>query len=95
MYGYGRGRGGRGFVGPVATPPGYRYVGTCRCGFGPHAYYQNAQGQIVGPAAAWSIPSQPASALGNAEIEQLKAEKAELERRLRELEERLQGQTRG
>lgn len=28
-------------------PDGYRYVGYCRCGFGPNAFYQDASGNIV------------------------------------------------
>ena len=103
MYGFGRGGGwgrGTGWAGagylqrawPAATTPaGYRYVGSCRCGFGPNAYYQDSAGRIV-PAAAlfspagWTPPAQPAS-----EVVQLKAEKADLERRLHDLEERLKG----
>lgn len=103
MYGFGRGGGwgrGAGWTGaaypqracPAATAPaGYRYVGSCRCGFGPNAYYQDLAGRVV-PAAglfsgtAWTPPAQAPS-----EIEQLGAEKADLERRLRDLEERLKG----
>lgn len=105
MYGFARGGGrGRG-VGaygaayprqtwPAATTPtGYRYVGSCRCGFGPNAYYQDATGRVVPAAslfsgAAWAPPAQPIT-----EVEQLRAEKADLERRLSDLEERLKGTT--
>ena len=95
MYGRGRGRGGYGLGIQAATPAGYTYVGPCRCGFGPHAYYLNAQGQVVPATTAWAWPVQAAQpgepAPRPSEIEQLRAEKAELERRLSELEERLQG----
>lgn len=74
-------------------PGGYTYVGPCRCGFGPHAYYQTAQGQIVPAAALFAPPvAPPAPAPGAAELEQLRAEKADLERRLRELDERLRSE---
>jgi len=75
----------------ATAPAGYRYVGSCRCGFGPNAYYQDAAGRIV-PASGlfsggtWTPPAQVPS-----EIEQLRAERADLERRLRDLEERLKG----
>jgi hypothetical protein len=29
------------------TPTGYYYLGPCRCGFGPHAYYGTADGRIL------------------------------------------------
>nr|MDO8062149.1 hypothetical protein [Candidatus Freyrarchaeum guaymaensis] len=29
------------------APRGYRYIGPCRCGFGPNAFYQDPQGRIV------------------------------------------------
>jgi hypothetical protein len=80
------GRGGRvaGWdQGAVAAPAGYGYVGSCRCGFGPNAYYQNAQGQVVPGSALFAGPVQVP------EVERLRAEKAELERRLGEMEERL------
>ncbi|MGI5835479.1 MAG: hypothetical protein ACOX87_03170 [Chloroflexota bacterium] len=102
MYGFGRGRGGgRGVIGRGSgigranayspSIPGYTYVGGCRCGFGPNAYYQNSAGQVVPASNLFYGTNQPAQPI--AEIEQLKAEKAELERRLRDLEARLQGNT--
>ena len=96
MLGFGRGWGGRGsgyWWGPRLAPAGYTYVGPCRCGLGPHAYYQDASGRVV-PAGAvfrgatW-VP--PAPTPTSAELEQLRAEKAELERRLSELERKLGG----
>ncbi|ADG12691.1 conserved hypothetical protein [Methanocaldococcus infernus ME] len=31
---------------------GFRYIGPCRCGFGPHAYYVDDRGRVVH---AWDI----------------------------------------
>jgi hypothetical protein len=77
--GMGRGQGAM----QAPTPAGYGYVGSCRCGFGPNAYYQDAQGQVVPGRALFSGQVQVP------EIERLRAEKAELERRLGDLEARL------
>jgi len=98
MFGFGRGRGGRGGgywwgARPATAPAGYTYVGPCRCGLGPHAYYQDASGRIVPASAAfrgatWAPPAPTPTAT---ELEQLRAEKAELERRLNELERKLGG----
>jgi len=61
-------------------------VGGCRCGFGPNAYYQDGSGQILPAAALYASGAQrqPAD-----DIERLKVEKADLERRLQALEARL------
>ncbi|NMG83064.1 MAG: hypothetical protein GIS02_02525 [Methanosarcinales archaeon] len=32
---------------PVTAPSGYEYIGPCRCGGGPHAYYQAPGGPVV------------------------------------------------
>lgn len=104
MYGYGRGNGwGSGMAGgagwrgfgpgasPAVQPPaGYRYVGSCRCGFGPNAHYQDSAGRIVSASTAFSGPG-VAQPQASGEIEKLKAEKADIERRLRDLEEQLKG----
>jgi hypothetical protein len=29
------------------TPVGYEYVGPCRCGFGPNAFYRTREGRIL------------------------------------------------
>ncbi|WP_456418853.1 hypothetical protein [Methanocaldococcus infernus] len=31
---------------------GFRYIGPCRCGFGPHAYYVDDRGRIIH---AWDL----------------------------------------
>jgi hypothetical protein len=97
MNGFGRGGGwARGTVGYgwrrqqlAGAPAGYRYVGACRCGFGPNAYYQDQSGRVVPAASLFSSAS--GAPAPSEDVEQLKAEKAELERRLRALEERLRG----
>ncbi len=100
-HGGGHGRGRRGPAGrwgrfPVDGPKGYRYVGPCRCGFGPHAYYQDEQGRIY-PAGhiygwGWGTPPPPVSEKEDIqrELDRLRHEKEELELRIRELEEKLE-----
>lgn len=95
MYGYGRGWFGYGrgwWHWPVSgsASAGYRYIGPCRCGWGPHAFYQDASGRIVHArdlyhwgGAAGSAPTRDEL---KDELEALKAEKEELERRIAELE---------
>ncbi|MGQ9800741.1 MAG: hypothetical protein ACUVRL_03640 [Candidatus Saccharicenans sp.] len=106
MFGYGRGyRGfgygagyGRGFhhnwrwPGPASAqvPEGYKYIGPCRCGWGPHAFYQDASGRIVQARDVYRRSGVPGPAPTQdelkEELEALKAEKEELERRIAELE---------
>ncbi len=102
-YGYGRGKGwGRGMAGgggwrgpgaatsPAVQPPaGYRHVGACRCGLGPNAHYQDPAGRVVPAAVAFSGPG--ASEPQESELERLRAETSDIERRLHELEDRLRG----
>ena len=103
MYGFGRGGGwgrGVGWAGSIyprqswqaaTAPVGYRYVGSCRCGFGPNAYYQDSAGRIVPAAALFSGTASTPPARVPSDTEQLWAEKEDLERRLHDLEERLKG----
>jgi len=103
MYGYGRGwyGYGRGWYGygrgwwrgapSVSAPAGYRYIGPCRCGWGPNAFYQDASGRIVHASELyrWGVPAvAPTSAQEDlkAELEDLKKEKEDLEKRIAELE---------
>jgi len=106
--GYGVGRGGYwwhhagGYWWPgVAAEPitdadlkkGTVYVGPCRCGFGPHAYYRTADGRIV-HASMLSFPQRAPLATEEerqqgqdelqAELEHLRARVQELERKLAE-----------
>jgi len=79
-----------GFYG-YRTPHGFTYVGPCRCGFGPHAFYVDDRGRLLHASqvygwGAW-IPPTPSGTQD--ETQYLKAEKADLEARLKEIEERL------
>jgi hypothetical protein len=98
MFGYGRGRyRGRFWPAAAGIPRGYTYIGHCRCGTGPHAYYQTPEGRIVH---AWppiqgggSITYKPTEEELKAEAEWLRKEKMELEQRLKEVEEELNKET--
>ena len=92
MYGYGRGRGSGWWEQPVIdAPTGYRYVGPCRCGFGPNAYYQDERDRLYHARHfhrfGFSAPVE--TVVTQAELDDLKREKADLEKRIRELEKRL------
>lgn len=73
----------------MSSPSGYTYIGPCRCGMGPHAYYQDQSGRIVH---AWhlyhgSTPPIPLSQEDlKTELAILKNEKERLEERIKELE---------
>ncbi len=45
MYGYARGWWHERHA--AFVPGEYRYLGPCRCGFGPHAFYRDPSGRIV------------------------------------------------
>ncbi|BAT72101.1 conserved hypothetical protein [Thermosulfidibacter takaii ABI70S6] len=90
--GRGWGHGGRGCGGwrwygfdgaPATSVKGYTYVGPCRCGFGPHAYYMDTEGKLVHASQIFS------GAAPYNEMESLKKEKEELERRLKDIESRI------
>lgn len=75
----------------VTAPSGYGYIGPCRCGTGPHAFYQDPSGRIVH---AWQLyrwggPPTPTKEDLKAELEALKEEKAQLEKRIEMLEEQM------
>lgn len=101
MYGYGRswfgyGRGWWHWPTSVSAPAGYRYIGPCRCGRGPHAFYQEPGGRIVH---AWDFYRRswegfkPTPEAIKAEVEALKAEKEALEKRIADLEKQLKEET--
>ena len=77
----------------IVGPSGYTYIGPCRCGIGPHAYYRDSSGRIVhtwqafrwGPA----LPTKPTEEDLNEEVKWLKEEKDGLEKRIQELEGQL------
>ena len=89
MCGHGRGWHRKWWAGIVA-PSGYTYIGPCRCGTGPHAFYQDPGGKIVH---AWNvyrcgIPTTSGEDL-KAKLEALKEEKKELEKRIEEIEKQI------
>ncbi len=93
MFGYGRGlhRGTFWRYAPVSAPEGHTYIGPCRCGFGPDAFYRDKSGKIVHASQLfhWSIPPTTSTESLEAEVNQLKVEKEELEKRIKELEDQL------
>ena len=101
--GYGTGRGarwwyqGRGYCWPGYPveypqardlPKDVTYVGPCRCGFGPHAYYRTADGKIVHGA---SLPDTKDGTTTEPEPEHdgLQTEVERLRTRVKELEDKL------
>jgi len=108
MFGFGRGwrMGGRGmgwgfWAGPwnvpatFKAPEGYTYIGPCRWGFGPNAFYrEDKTGRIVH---AWELfgfrPWWLSGGWSNEdELNYLRREKETLEERIRELERKLKGE---
>ena len=99
MHGrYGWFAGGRGRKWKASWPTagksqGYRYVGPCRCGWGPNAYYQDPSGGIVRASQVhqWGFEPPAPNAHDDIadEIKWLNDEKMELENRIKELEEKL------
>ncbi len=89
-FGYGHGW-GYGWYNP---PPSwesedYEYLGPCRCGFGPDAFWRNKKtGRIVRgfPPDVWRKPESSAEDLRK-ELEFLRREKEKLEKRLTQIEE--------
>ncbi|OGS42949.1 MAG: hypothetical protein A3K76_02200 [Euryarchaeota archaeon RBG_13_57_23] len=66
------------------------YVGPCRCGHGPHAYYRLADGEVVHaaslpyPKEAEEAEPQPAHDELEAEVESLRSRVQELEKKLKD-----------
>jgi len=90
MWGYGR-RGPGCWWPRIVPPSGYTYIGHCRCGTGPHAFYQDESGRIVH---AWQLwhrvpPSTCSKEALWSELEALKDEKVRLEKRIEELEKQV------
>jgi hypothetical protein len=61
------------------------YVGPCRCGFGPHAYYRSKNGRLAHASAMWPALTLPVVS-HETELEQLRREKEQLEEEIRILE---------
>ena len=89
MGGYGRGW-NRNQWPETATPSGYAYVGPCRCGAGPHAFYQDRHGRAIHARSLYRgrIPSAPTAEDLKAELKVLTNEKQELEKHIEELEKK-------
>ena len=89
MYGYGRGWHRK--WPEITAPSGYTYIGPCRCGTGPHAFYQDPSGKIVHTwdVYRWGIPTTSREEDLKAELEALKEEKTELEKRIEEIEKQI------
>lgn len=90
------GRGGWGWLRPWCrwagsiVFSGYRYIGPCRCGAGPHAFYQDPSGRIIHARELWLRGSLPPSKEDiRAELEMLKEEKAAIEKQIEELEKQI------
>ena len=75
----------------IAAPSGYTYIGPCRCGTGPHAFYHDKSGRIVHASQLYlgEVPLPPENDELISELETLKEEKAQLEKRIEELEKKL------
>ncbi len=95
MYGYGRGWSGYGrglkrSMPNISQPVGYRYVGGCRCRWGPNAFYEDAAGRIVHASELyhWGKQISPLFPSGDAraELDALLEERKDLEKRIAELE---------
>lgn len=99
-YGYARGFGGsnptRGYgwchePADVEVPEDYEYLGPCRCGFGPHAFYRDKKAGRISrgfPYHFWQKPETSEENLKD-ELEYLRRKKEELEERISEIEEKL------
>jgi len=76
------------YVEPKDLPKDATYVGPCRCGFGPHAYYRTADSRIVHAASALYAKDVPSSET-ETERDELQTELESLRNRVKELENRL------
>ncbi|MEM3586454.1 MAG: hypothetical protein QXO71_03950 [Candidatus Jordarchaeaceae archaeon] len=83
----------------TSIPADYKYIGRCRCGYGPNAYYQAPNGSII-PAnrmftgriqqasyPAISVNSQDREKMLKERLERLQEEISEVTNQLEELEE--------
>ncbi len=90
-YGFGRGRYGRcvgtGQVIPVRDAGDAIYVGPCRCGTGPRAFYRTGEGRLVHTREVVDVAGTPYADSGP--MEALREENRALSERIRKLEERL------
>jgi hypothetical protein len=89
---FGRGRGfWRYHYTPSTVGGRYRYIGPCRCGTGPHAYYEDESGRIVH---AWDLYRMPIATTTDKtyladRLKELEEEKAIIEDEIAEIKKRL------
>lgn len=88
MHGWGKSSWHRGQK--LVFPSGFTYLGPCRCGRGPHAYYQDPAGRIIQawhtPVWGWLPPERKSREELKTEIDLLKRERDDLEKHLQDLE---------
>lgn len=73
------------------APEGWTYVGPCRCGWGPHAYWRTPEGEIVHTLGTPStVPTSMPPILPEEEIEDLKEYASQLEKDLEEIKKRIE-----
>ena len=71
-------------------PEGYAYIGPCRCGCGPHAYYRDRSGRVFHASQLYRVaPVIPIREDLTEELELLKEEKSLLEKKISDLENSL------
>ncbi|MBI4645139.1 MAG: DUF5320 domain-containing protein [Bacteroidia bacterium] len=77
----------------AAAPTGYTYIGPCKCGKEADALYQDSNGKIIH---AWELYQYDLPILTKeaweTELEILKEEKAQLEKRIEEIERQIKQQ---
>ncbi|AEF95726.1 DUF5320 domain-containing protein [Methanotorris igneus] len=89
---FGRGRGFWRHYIPSTVGGRYRYIGPCRCGMGPHAYYEDESGRIVH---AWDLYRVPIATSTTDRtylvdrLKELEEEKAIIEDEIAEIKKRL------
>jgi len=81
------------------TPAGHDYLGPCRCGFGPNAFYRTPEGRIVhasqlffpmaGPATSYPPTTVPPTLKPEEEAKLLEEEAKAIQEELKRVEERL------
>ncbi|EHP89629.1 DUF5320 domain-containing protein [Methanotorris formicicus] len=89
---FGRGRGFWRYYAPSIAGGRYRYIGPCRCGMGPHAFYEDvSSGRILH---AWDLYRMPFATPTDREylsdrLRELEEERAILEDEIAEIKKRL------
>jgi len=75
------------------APAGHNYLGPCRCGFGPHAFYRTPEGKVIHSSqifpVAGPVPPFPSELKPEEEAKLLEEEAKALQEELKIVEERL------